>query len=264
MEDALELMPEIVGDESRRREVRDQRPHRPDAGRHAAAGRDARGQGPLVGRRGLGQGRPGGRQVHRRVDDPRRARDRLQPVATSAASTPTRRRASTRRRARSRRSPRPTASSTRPSSTSRTARSGKSPMYEWHVEHEARVLRGRGLGAAAVVPLERGRSSSSYGVQTRPNEWDARWWSPIINAEHLAMRESAGIFDLSAFAIFDVVGPGALDAVQSVALRQMDVAGRPGRLHAGPVRGRRLQERPHDHAPRQDASSASSPAAPTA
>ncbi len=37
------------------------------------------------------------------------------------------------------------------------------------------------------------------------------------------MRESAGIFDLSSFAIFDIVGPGALDAVQAVALRQMDV-----------------------------------------
>src|SRR6201997_1153408 len=29
----------------------------------------------------------------------------------------------------------------------------------------------------------------------RPAEWDSRWWSPIINAEHLAMRERAGLFD---------------------------------------------------------------------
>src|SRR3979411_1771380 len=54
-------------------------------------------------------------------------------------------------------------------------------------------------------------------------EWESRWWSPIINAEHLAMRERAGMFDLSAFAIFDVTGPGALQAVQCTALRQMDV-----------------------------------------
>ena len=53
-----------------------------------------------------------------------------------------------------------------------------------------------------------------YGVEPREAEWDARWWSPIINAEHLAMREHAGIFDLSAFAIFDVSGAGALDALQ--------------------------------------------------
>ena len=61
-------------------------------------------------------------------------------------------------------------------------------------------------------------------VARREAEWDARWWSPIINAEHLAMRERAAIFDLSAFCIFDVTGPGALDAVQRVSMRQMAVA----------------------------------------
>jgi glycine cleavage system aminomethyltransferase T/glycine/D-amino acid oxidase-like deaminating enzyme len=60
-------------------------------------------------------------------------------------------------------------------------------------------------------------------VTRRTAEWESRWWSPIISAEHLAMRERAGIFDLSAFAVFDVVGPGALEGVQCTALRQMDV-----------------------------------------
>jgi len=65
-----------------------------------------------------------------------------------------------------------------------------------------------------------------YGdrVGRRKSEWEARWWSPLINAEHLAMRDRAGIFDLSAFAIFDVTGPGALDALQGVSMRQVDVA----------------------------------------
>ena len=65
-----------------------------------------------------------------------------------------------------------------------------------------------------------------YGdrVGGREAEWDSRWWSPIVNAEHLAMRDRAGIFDLSAFAIFDVSGPGALDALQTVSMRQVDVA----------------------------------------
>jgi glycine cleavage system aminomethyltransferase T len=57
----------------------------------------------------------------------------------------------------------------------------------------------------------------------REHEWDARWWSPIINAEHLAMRDRAGIVDLSAFAIFDVVGPAAMDAVQRICVSQCDV-----------------------------------------
>src|SRR5215467_11321709 len=64
-----------------------------------------------------------------------------------------------------------------------------------------------------------------YGdaVMPREAEWDSRWWSPIINAEHLAMREAAGMVDLSAFAVFDIVGAGALESVQRVALAQMDV-----------------------------------------
>jgi glycine cleavage system aminomethyltransferase T/glycine/D-amino acid oxidase-like deaminating enzyme len=62
-----------------------------------------------------------------------------------------------------------------------------------------------------------------FDVAGREHEWDSRWWSPIINAEHLAMRDRAAIFDLTAFCIFDVVGPGALESVQRVAARQMDV-----------------------------------------
>jgi glycine cleavage system aminomethyltransferase T/glycine/D-amino acid oxidase-like deaminating enzyme len=70
------------------------------------------------------------------------------------------------------------------------------------------------------------RLLEEYGdkVMAREHEWDSRWWSPIINAEHLAMRDRAGIVDLSAFAIFDVVGAGALDAVQSIVVAQADVA----------------------------------------
>ncbi len=60
-------------------------------------------------------------------------------------------------------------------------------------------------------------------ITRRTSEWESRWWSPIINAEHLAMRERAGLFDLSAFTIFDITGPGALESVQKVTLRQMDV-----------------------------------------
>jgi glycine cleavage system aminomethyltransferase T/glycine/D-amino acid oxidase-like deaminating enzyme len=64
-----------------------------------------------------------------------------------------------------------------------------------------------------------------YGerISQRQAEWDTRWWSPIINAEHLAMRDRAAMIDLTAFAIFDITGPGALEVVQRVAMRQMDV-----------------------------------------
>ena len=92
-----------------------------------------------------------------------------------------------------------------------------------------------------------------YGdrVGRREAEWDARWWSPIVNAEHLAMRDRAAIFDLSAFAIFDVTGPGALGALQQVSARQVDVP--VGRVVYTPWLSprRRLQVRPHDHAARR-------------
>jgi glycine cleavage system aminomethyltransferase T len=38
------------------------------------------------------------------------------------------------------------------------------------------------------------------------------------------MRDRAAMFDLTAFCIFDVSGPGALVALQRVSMRQMDVA----------------------------------------
>jgi glycine cleavage system aminomethyltransferase T/glycine/D-amino acid oxidase-like deaminating enzyme len=60
-------------------------------------------------------------------------------------------------------------------------------------------------------------------IDDREAEWDSRWWSPIINAEHLAMRDRVAVFDLTAFCVFDIVGPGALESVQRVAMRQMDV-----------------------------------------
>lgn len=63
-----------------------------------------------------------------------------------------------------------------------------------------------------------------YGVEDRPHEWDARWWSPIINAEHLAMRERVGIIDLAPFVVFDVSGPGSLDYLQHLTVNNCNVA----------------------------------------
>ncbi len=61
-----------------------------------------------------------------------------------------------------------------------------------------------------------------FGVEDRPHEWDRRWWSPISTAEHLAMRERVGMVDLSAFVIFDITGPGALDYIQGLTVNNCD------------------------------------------
>ncbi|MEO5634935.1 FAD-dependent oxidoreductase [Gaiella sp.] len=110
------------------------------------------------------------------------------------------------------------------------------PAEQWSSERGLRIspmhAQEKALGAAfyEAVGWERPQWYEAnaplvehYGVERREGEWDSRWWSPIINAEHLAMREHAGIFDLSAFAIFDVQGAGALDALQHAVMAQMDV-----------------------------------------
>ena len=61
-----------------------------------------------------------------------------------------------------------------------------------------------------------------YAVANREHEWDARWWSPIQNAEHLAMRENVGMVDLTAFVIFDFEGPGVVDYMQKMTVNQVD------------------------------------------
>ena len=63
-----------------------------------------------------------------------------------------------------------------------------------------------------------------YGIDDRPHEWDSRWWSPIQNAEHLAMRDGVGMIDLTAFAIFDVTGPGVVDYIEKLTVNKCDVA----------------------------------------
>ncbi len=113
------------------------------------------------------------------------------------------------------------------------------PMEQWLSNREVRLspfyARERELGAvfyetagwerpwwyASNEPL-----LEEFGdrVMPREAEWESRWWSPIINAEHLAMRDRVAIIDISAFAVFDVVGAGALDYLQRMALAELDVA----------------------------------------
>jgi len=60
-------------------------------------------------------------------------------------------------------------------------------------------------------------------LMDRTAEWESRWWSPVINAEHLAMRDACALVDLSAFAVLEISGPAALEAVQTLSVAQMNV-----------------------------------------
>jgi glycine cleavage system aminomethyltransferase T/glycine/D-amino acid oxidase-like deaminating enzyme len=112
------------------------------------------------------------------------------------------------------------------------------PMEQWVSNRDVRLSpfngRERDLGAVFYEsagwerPFWYGSNQAlldEYGdhVMPREAEWEARWWSPIINAEHLAMRDRVAMVDLSAFAIIDVAGPAALDFLQRMAVKQMDV-----------------------------------------
>ena len=61
-----------------------------------------------------------------------------------------------------------------------------------------------------------------HAVADRPHEWDRRWWSPIIDAEHLHLREKVGVVDLSAFHIFDVSGPGVVPYLERLTVNRCD------------------------------------------
>jgi glycine cleavage system aminomethyltransferase T/glycine/D-amino acid oxidase-like deaminating enzyme len=112
------------------------------------------------------------------------------------------------------------------------------PLEQWESNRGLRLSpfyeRERTLGAVffEVAGWERPQWYESnaplleeYGdrVGRRDEEWDNRWWSPIVNAEHLAMRDRVAMIDLTAFCVFDVSGPRALEALQHVSMRQMDV-----------------------------------------
>ena len=64
----------------------------------------------------------------------------------------------------------------------------------------------RAHGYASNEPL-----LEKYGerVPVRENEWDNRHFWRVSNAEHLAMSENAGMFNLSHFAVYDINGPDA-------------------------------------------------------
>ncbi len=61
-----------------------------------------------------------------------------------------------------------------------------------------------------------------YGLSERQTEWDNRWWSPITMGEHLNLRENCGLVDLSAFQVYELSGPGAVQFAEYLAVNKVD------------------------------------------
>lgn len=58
----------------------------------------------------------------------------------------------------------------------------------------------------------------------RPSGWAGRLWSTAIPAEHLAIRERAGLFDQTSFAKIELSGPGACALLQRLCTNNVDKA----------------------------------------
>ncbi|MHB8657413.1 MAG: GcvT family protein [Solirubrobacteraceae bacterium] len=85
-----------------------------------------------------------------------------------------------------------------------------SGAYHWHAGHGA--VFGEKSGWERVNWYE--ANTPAGDPELRPRGWAGMHWSAAIGAEHLATRESAGLFDESSFAKFEVAGPGAAELLE--------------------------------------------------
>ncbi|NER82354.1 MAG: FAD-dependent oxidoreductase [Leptolyngbya sp. SIO1D8] len=56
----------------------------------------------------------------------------------------------------------------------------------------------------------------------RRQGWEAKNWSPIQGAEHLATRDRVALYDLTPFAKFEVTGSGVVDYLQNLCANNVD------------------------------------------
>ena len=52
--------------------------------------------------------------------------------------------------------------------------------------------------------------------------WGAQFWSPVQGAEHLEVRDNAGLFDMTGLSIIEVCGPGAVAFANRLCTNEMD------------------------------------------
>lgn len=97
------------------------------------------------------------------------------------------------------------------------------PFHQKHIEMGAQFLPTAGM----EMPywLDENQRLLEECEEQVPNRegWGAMYWSRIQGAEHLAMRKSAGLFDLSSLAIIEVQGPDAYAFADYVCTGTMDI-----------------------------------------
>ena len=109
---------------------------------------------------------------------------------------------------------------------------------EWGRPKRLSPLHGRLQDAGAVFQakhgwerperFEPGRPWRRAGADQRTFGWERPPWLDRVGDEHRAVRERAGLFDLSSFGKVEVIGPDAVRLLERAAANRVDVA--PGRV----------------------------------
>ena len=205
-----------------------------------AAGRVPGRQG-LLGRRG-GLGHPLRRRRHGpwpSGSSTATARPSTCTSATSTASSRTSCPRSTSWPATARTSSRSTTSCTRSSRPGTRARSAPAPSTPASRSSAPSSWR-RTAGSARSGTRPTRPSWTAVRIPT-PDDWAARYWSPIVGAEAQATRETVAMYDMTALKRLEVSGPGAADFLERLYHRQGRQVRRLGDLHPA-ARPRRLED----------------------
>lgn len=97
-----------------------------------------------------------------------------------------------------------------------------SPFHPRLVEQQAYFFQSSGWEVAQWHEAN-ARLLETYEDRIPAREsWSSQFWSPIQGAEHLAVRDNVGMFNLAALAIVEVSGPGALSYLNWLAANQID------------------------------------------
>jgi glycine cleavage system aminomethyltransferase T/glycine/D-amino acid oxidase-like deaminating enzyme len=98
----------------------------------------------------------------------------------------------------------------------------RTPFYERQVELGASFVTGAGWERPQWFEANRELVGGVTHEWARRSGWAAREWSPIEGGEHLAVRESAGLFDLTPYVKLRVQGPDAVTFLERVCANRID------------------------------------------
>ena len=96
------------------------------------------------------------------------------------------------------------------------------PFYDRHVALGGRFITGAGWERPQWFEANLDLVGGVTHEWARRVGWAAKEWSPIEGGEHLAVREGAGLFDLTAYVKLRVQGPDALAFLERVCANRID------------------------------------------